>query len=311
MIEKIIVPIDSIEWDNTFMGVETAIEFAKGCRVNGQPELIFIHVLTSSPTTQLAEGENTVNLEKHRLKDEFYMIEEMCKKRGINKYKTLITEGDPKKEKGIDEEIIETAEKENADLIVMGSGKLHDRSFRGRIGKFVYGSVTEKVIHEAPCSVLVARPAELVDKILVPVDSLKWDSTMNAVKRGMELSQGCSTEKEPELVFLHVLHSKPKVPMAERERLMEMKKKTIDEEFKEIEKMCEERSIKNYETVLSEGNPEKEIIKNAKEKDIDVIVMGSGKLHDRTPQGRIHKFFYGSVTETVLHSAPCSILVTR
>jgi len=44
------------------------------------------------------------------------------------------------------------------DIVVMGSGKLHDRSMSGRVQKFVYGSVTEEVLHKAPCSILVSRP---------------------------------------------------------------------------------------------------------------------------------------------------------
>lgn len=49
----------------------------------------------------------------------------------------------------------------------------------------------------------------------------------------------------------------------------------------------------------------------AKEEEVDMIIMGSGKLHDRSAGGRIHKFFYGSVTEEVIHAAPCSVFVAR
>ena len=50
------------------------------------------------------------------------------------------------------EEIINIAETENVDLIVMGT---HGRS---GIAHFLIGSVTEKVIRTAPCPVLVVRP---------------------------------------------------------------------------------------------------------------------------------------------------------
>ena len=49
--------------------------------------------------------------------------------------------------------IIETAKEWNADLIVVGS---HGRGFWGRT---MIGSVSDSVIHHAPCSVLVVRTA--------------------------------------------------------------------------------------------------------------------------------------------------------
>ncbi len=49
-----------------------------------------------------------------------------------------------------EEEIVELAEKWGADLIVVGS---HGRGFFGRM----LGSVSDAVVHHAPCSVLVVR----------------------------------------------------------------------------------------------------------------------------------------------------------
>lgn len=50
-----------------------------------------------------------------------------------------------------DQVIIETAQEWNADLIVVGS---HGRGFWGRV---MVGSVTDSLVHNAPCSVLVVR----------------------------------------------------------------------------------------------------------------------------------------------------------
>jgi nucleotide-binding universal stress UspA family protein len=49
-----------------------------------------------------------------------------------------------------DQQIIEMAKEWNADLIVVGS---HGRGFWGRL----LGSVSDGVVHHAPCSVLVVR----------------------------------------------------------------------------------------------------------------------------------------------------------
>jgi nucleotide-binding universal stress UspA family protein len=50
-----------------------------------------------------------------------------------------------------DQIIIEIAQEWNADLIVVGS---HGRGFWGRV---MVGSVTDSLVHNAPCSVLVVR----------------------------------------------------------------------------------------------------------------------------------------------------------
>ncbi len=151
MLEKILVPIDSIEWDNTLNGVETAMEFYEACGIEEDPELIFIHVFETDSGVPVSEKDRIRKLKESKIKDEFDTIEEMCSERGVENIRTITREGEP------DEKIVELAQEEGADMIVMGSGKLHDRTTKGKIQKFVYGSVTENVIHKAPCSVLVSR----------------------------------------------------------------------------------------------------------------------------------------------------------
>jgi universal stress protein A len=59
----------------------------------------------------------------------------------------LIWEGEP------GESIVAAAEAEGADLIVVGS---HGR---GAVGRFLIGSVSDHVVRNAPCPVLVVRSA--------------------------------------------------------------------------------------------------------------------------------------------------------
>jgi Universal stress protein UspA and related nucleotide-binding proteins len=60
------------------------------------------------------------------------------------KFRPMLVEGDPAGE------IVKVAEKEDADLIIMGTGK-------SKIDKHLLGSVSEKVVHSAPCTVLLIR----------------------------------------------------------------------------------------------------------------------------------------------------------
>ena len=66
---------------------------------------------------------------------------------GQFKISTEVLRGSP------DQQIIEKAKEWNADLIVVGS---HGRGFWGRL----LGSVSDGVVHHAPCSVLVVRKPE-------------------------------------------------------------------------------------------------------------------------------------------------------
>ena len=71
------------------------------------------------------------------------LIRDNCKSDGTN-ITQVVVKGNPQ------EEILDTAHNWGADLIVMGS---HGRGFWGRL----LGSVSNGVLHHAPCSVLVVR----------------------------------------------------------------------------------------------------------------------------------------------------------
>lgn len=156
MLDKIIVPVDSITFDNTLLAVENAIDLTKSQAEGKVPDLVFLHVWNVESDGLSASDEKRLKrLRKSEISREFEEIQEMCEEEEIESYKTVFREGS-----SADEEIIKAANEENADLIVLGSGNLHDRTVKGKIKKFIYGSVTEKVIHKAPCSVYVVRPEE-------------------------------------------------------------------------------------------------------------------------------------------------------
>lgn len=59
-----------------------------------------------------------------------------------------------------------------------------------------------------------------------------------------------------------------------------------------------------FKPMLVEGDPASEIIKIAEEEKVDIIVMGTGK-------SKIDKHLLGSVSEKVVHSSPCTILLVK
>lgn len=82
------------------------------------------------------------------------------------------------------------------------------------------------------------------------------------------------------------------------DKIEKEKKSTLDE----IKKITEEQGVTTT-TRLTAGAPADEIVKFVK--DDDLIVMAS--------QGRkgFNKFFLGSVSEEVLKSAPCAVMVIK
>jgi nucleotide-binding universal stress UspA family protein len=74
-----------------------------------------------------------------------------------------------------------------------------------------------------------------------------------------------------------------------------------------LDRAIEENHLQHLpvQTHVREGTPFYEIIRFAKEKDIDLIVMGT---HGRS--GLVHVLL-GSVTEKVVRKAPCPVLTVR
>ena len=77
--------------------------------------------------------------------------------------------------------------------------------------------------------------------------------------------------------------------------------------WKEMDKWAEEVSlkVKEVEKLVIRGVPFVEIIRAAKEKDTDLIVIGT---HGRTG---IDHMLFGSTAEKVVRKAPCPVLTVR
>lgn len=308
MLGKILVPIDSIEWDNTLRAVKSAMSFAEGCSVEGGMELVFLHVYNTKSRVPISERERIMELKKKEIDEEFKIIREMAEERGLKNITTISRTGTPANE------IINTAEEKKADMIVMGSGKLHDKTAAGKVHKFFYGSVTEEVTHGTPCSVLISRPKMGFNKIMLPIDSKEWDNTLVGIEKALDIASSCQIEDSPEIILMHILEESPNLPDIVKEKEFESSKERVEKEFDEIKEMSKKRGITNFNTIIKEKSDkelDKEIAETAVDLDVDLIVMGSGRLHDRSVKGRIKKFFFGSVTENVMHEAPSSILIAR
>jgi universal stress protein A len=138
-------------------------------------------------------------------------------------------------------------------------------------------------------------------KILCPIDHS--DCSKEALKYAVSLAM----KDEAKLLLLHVIDIRSfnegldamTKQMPDEETLEQLRVKLIDCIPEEI------RDDMDIEAIVVQGIPFAEIISTAKEKEIDMIVIGS---HGRT--GLSHMML-GSVSEKVVRKAPCPVLTVR
>lgn len=141
-----------------------------------------------------------------------------------------------------------------------------------------------------------ACPLVKHERILVPLDGSA--NSGQALAQAIHLAKAC----ESKLYLLNVVYQNPEyfawVPMLEEKQ---------EKEAQELLDRAKEEVAKEHvscELLLRTGEqPYECIVREAKEKQIDLIVMGS---HGRSG---LERMLLGSVTAKVIGHAPCAVLV--
>lgn len=198
--------------------------------------------------------------------------------------------------------ILNFAEDWHPDLIVVGS---HGRS---AVGRLVLGSVSQKVVTEARCSVRVARGKVDVEPATMRL-IIGVDGGPGAV--GAVASRAWPQGSAAQVVAVH----EPLKPSIVG-KLVPVVSKWIDETNTEetswirteMEKASERLRAAGLSvtSVLLEGDPRSALVEAAREWDADSIFVGAtGHL------GRRRMFLLGSVSSAVTARAHCSVEVVR
>ena len=215
-----------------------------------------------------------------------FEAKEIARSEGVS-IKTRLEEGE------IFEKIINVAEEERCDLIVMG------RHGMTRLERALMGSVTAKVIgHFKGRILIIPRDTSIGYKnILVATDGSKYSDA--AVDEAINYAK--SYEGTLKILSAVDVTKKFQVKAPEfLEELIDNAKKNLDD----IKNKAQQAGV-NAETFVREGEPYKVIADLATELNADIIVMGS---HGRTGLKRL---LMGSVSEKVIGYAPCPVLVVR
>ncbi|OGW38547.1 MAG: hypothetical protein A2Y97_02865 [Nitrospirae bacterium RBG_13_39_12] len=187
------------------------------------------------------------------------------------------------------------AEKVNADMLVLG--------FRSHA---LRRSSSEKLIKGLQMPMLVVRGEKTdsvrndsvkIRKILCPVDFS--EGSVKALSVARELKDYFFAKLDVIHVFpSHIIKKKINKSM-DKEKVV---KELIEHETGRLSKILKDSGIRESGKI-DEGEPYKKIISFSKEEDIDLIVIGARGL------GFIKGMIIGSVTDSLLKTSPCPVIV--
>lgn len=217
------------------------------------------------------------------------------KARGLT-VKRCVLEGDPAAE------LVSYCSDQSVDLIVMAS---HARS---KVARFFLGSVADKLMHAAPCPMMLIRAPEGTvkhpvrrdkgyKKLLVPVDFSDHS------QRGLSRAASLATEFKAELHLLHVIDSSSMLLLDKA--LRKRTEAELNERAKvELARFADGVSFSGKKVLeVSAGEPAEVIGMYAMKNMMDMVVVGS---HGRSEFGRL---FLGSVVDSVVRIVECPVFV--
>jgi len=205
-------------------------------------------------------------------------------------------------------EILQAADALSADLLVLGT---HGRS---GIERLAMGSVAEKVLRRASCPVMTVPPhsgrvvpasPSFFRRILCAVDFS--ESSMRALAFAGSIAQ----EAGGQLAVMHVvelLHEEMGLESswATQRTIADYIAAVRADSTAKLEAAVPE-GARYYEvqTVVTTGKPYREILREAADRESDLIVLG---VHGRNP---LDLLLFGSTTQQVVRRAVCPVLTVR
>lgn len=200
-------------------------------------------------------------------------------------------------------EIIERSDEWEPDLIVVGS------QGRTALGRAILGSVSQKVLHEAKCSVRIARrrgpEASGPPRILIAVDGSDFaESAVKAVASrkwpaGSEfriITADDDPGSRPEVSLIDYMPEGRKDSAAAEEWIRKVVERPAG--------ILKENGLDSSQFIRW-GDARRIVLNEAERWNADSIFMGARGL------GRFRRFLLGSVSSTVAAKANCSVEVIR
>lgn len=306
MFKRLIVPLDGSKL------AEIALPYAEEMARHLGSEVILVNVRT--PVEKIDKPEQREYLSMMAGTTEQNIKKSLDKPRGEKVKVTSAVIGMPGLLKHPAEDIVEYAEKENVNLIVMAT---HGRT---GIKRFALGNTADKVARISKHPVLLVRanaeaPRSLhLDNIMVPLDGSVQSETSLAYVEYLAANLKTNVKLLYVVEMLYHVYAAPatmgyyggegmvKIPYTEEE-LKPMKELAL-KYIKSVTAKLTDQGIKTtYEVRV--GSAGEEIIEAEGETHPDLIVMST---HGH---GGFRRFDYGSVCDKVLHAGTTPLLLIR
>jgi nucleotide-binding universal stress UspA family protein len=202
-------------------------------------------------------------------------------------------------------ELVAKADEWNPDLIVVGS---HGRT---ALGRFVLGSVSQRVLTEARCSVRIAR-----GRVEEPNSPVRIVVGTDGSPASEEALKAVAARNWPPQSEVRVVMVDDPIAPDFLGKLIPPVGKMIEEDRQEERAWVEKISKSSLEIlrktgikvsyVLREGDPKQELCKAAEGWHADCIFVGSAGFSNR-----VERFVLGSVSAAVAARAHCTVEVVR
>ena len=137
-----------------------------------------------------------------------------------------------------------------------------------------------------------------------------------SARKALDYAIGLAQMAKAKLLVLNVQrrHGSDRIPesMVEFERIeqirmseAELLRAAAEAIARSAEQTAHVKGLNDTEVVVGEGDPAREIVETAKNRNVDAIVIGSRGLGD------LQGLLLGSVSHKVAHLAPCTCIIVR
>ena len=134
--------------------------------------------------------------------------------------------------------------------------------------------------------------------ILVPLDGSDYSKKA--------LLQACDMAKnyQANLILVYVVDKSPSLNLLDKNEYLKILRKFGEKVLLKGKETAKTKGM-DVTTIMKEGNITNEIVKLAKNKKCNLIIVGSKGL------GATARFFLGSVSNKLANNSPCSVLIVK